>query len=106
MEYDYLLDEVSDAIATEYAIMEEMSYLICDEDISLSQLELSEIGEDKLLLCPFCQYSAMNTPNADDRNCYCAHCDSVIRIQPNGFDVQTLRELLAGVFDRFTTFSL
>ena len=53
-----LLRELSSAIENEYDMSE---YVKQEEDDSIdwSQIEMSEIPEDKLLLCPFCRWAKL-----------------------------------------------
>ena len=54
-----LLHELSTAIRREYDSLE---YMLCesaeaeDEELNWSQIEMSEIPEEMLLLCPYCRY--------------------------------------------------
>ena len=52
------MDEISEAIRLECEIAAEIDPLEewpLEEEFSISQLELSEIAEDRLLLCPYCR---------------------------------------------------
>mmetsp|Transcript_3465 Transcript_3465/g.5407 ORF Transcript_3465/g.5407 Transcript_3465/m.5407 type:complete len:241 (-) Transcript_3465:19-741(-) len=104
-----IVDELSDMIQTEYAIIEEQNlnefHCINDEEeVDWTQLQLSEYDESLLLLCPYCRCAVMTLDDEIGESCEgtvyrCEQCDERVKIRGN-CDISQLREVLAAVFDR------
>jgi len=98
------LFEVTEAIRLEYEVSEYLNYEEENESECIqwyqSQMEMSEVPEYLLLVCPFCRKSAMTfSERGDGMECSCSK--SIYITSVTASTIPQLRDMLGGIFDRW-----